>query len=841
MFCQMSRRVSFQSVAPKAKAGAAMRALPAAVVSHIKITTLSQDEVRKLGGRNLVVEQPASAKERAAHAEMCELVARHAAVLKARYGITAAPPLPQTPTDHETGKPLNIAAQLNSRALGSTSFRQRCDTCHESCMTGCGCHMGLSDLYWPVAPVSLAATVFRTLVHLCYFCSRIKSAAMEEALLARYDAYTGGRAWDALSEYEQFQWYKTHDKWMRDTLPNVTGSDPRMKRSKTEGEEEDYELVYCAHCDMPQPFYKLVQSDRIAVLWPTHNLARWQNNPPVHVVDRLLQHVIRHHLAELMLGRHHCNKQMCTKPECWAEPMLNDAQVPVWIAKTARLLSAPLWTAEAMFSAADVRVVLEGMSARDALLFALDPTFNHPKDMVWSVIPLVGKHARPQASESLPGAAAASNKKMQRSRDGLTSQYMEIEKHAALLRGMLYASKLAALKELVDEAFVRAASPHELAARVRWIATPTKELWRIYTDARGCAAFNPTALFRKTVSNLQYEVSVTVDAKSASGKKPKGHHTSKTGAKRAAAAAPPPPPSGDNAPTAPTPTAKRTAPRPVAATAAVRMSAVWSDERRATHSYAQHCLCSVLALKRAGVWEAHYEIWRADFLRALRGRAAIEPLAHQLSVLPDADVHVYYNKKIPPSILGKQGTKKGRFLNDLLGKRTDHSGRLVASSDAYIRLGAVRVPRWVLAEQLKQVTVHAYNISAIRDAVQRGLGPYRVAFIITDENRVIHLDTERGRTSHKRTFPHATIQIGWHVFVSLQPGDLVVVNRQPSLQEASFNAHPMEAGDADTIGSSQDNNGAYNLDYDGDVMALLFLLSQWSRIETALLMSVANN
>ncbi|PKI82389.1 hypothetical protein MVES_003713 [Malassezia vespertilionis] len=209
----------------------------------------------------------------------------------------------------------------------------------------------------------------------------------------------------------------------------------------------------------------------------------------------------------------------------------------------------------------------------------------------------------------------------------------------------------------------------------------------------------------------------------------------------------------------------------------------------------------------------------------------------------------------PPGV--KQGLEKkeGLFRKHMMGKRVNFAARSVISPDVNIETNEIGVPP-VFAKRLtfpEPVTVHNYEV--MRQLVINGPDTYPGAHAVRAEDGTEtllknvsveertalanQLLTPQGQVSRQSigTFggiggalrtPIANKQVLRH----LRTGDIVVMNRQPTLHKPSMMAHKARVLQGErTIRMHYANCNSYNADFDGDEMNMHFPQSQLARAE----------
>lgn len=168
------------------------------------------------------------------------------------------------------------------------------------------------------------------------------------------------------------------------------------------------------------------------------------------------------------------------------------------------------------------------------------------------------------------------------------------------------------------------------------------------------------------------------------------------------------------------------------------------------------------------------------------------------------------------SVGGRLSGKEGRFRNNLLGKRVDYCARTVITPDPSINVDEFRIPLKVAMVLTKQVNVTASNIDYLSQIIKNGKTKYPGANFLFKKmyNRLVTIELHYGKNNAK-------LKIGDIVARHLQDGDIILVNRQPSLHKLSMLGHYVVISKDPTINSFGLNPAVttpYNADFDGDEM-----------------------
>lgn len=184
--------------------------------------------------------------------------------------------------------------------------------------------------------------------------------------------------------------------------------------------------------------------------------------------------------------------------------------------------------------------------------------------------------------------------------------------------------------------------------------------------------------------------------------------------------------------------------------------------------------------------------------------------------------------------------KDGLFRKNMMGKRVNFAARSVISPDPNIETNEIGVPP-VFAKKLtypEPVTNH--NFYDLKEAVLNGVDKWPGAAAIENENgQVINLRTknfeERQALANQLLAPSSTNVTGARnkkVYRHLNNGDIVLMNRQPTLHKPSIMGHRARVLPGEkTIRMHYANCNTYNADFDGDEMNMHFPQNEIARAE----------
>ncbi|PVH92409.1 DNA-directed RNA polymeras-like protein I subunit [Periconia macrospinosa] len=193
--------------------------------------------------------------------------------------------------------------------------------------------------------------------------------------------------------------------------------------------------------------------------------------------------------------------------------------------------------------------------------------------------------------------------------------------------------------------------------------------------------------------------------------------------------------------------------------------------------------------------------------------------------------------------------KEGLFRKNMMGKRVNFAARSVISPDPNIETNQIGVPP-VFAKKLtypEPVTNH--NFYDLKEAVLNGPDKWPGAVAIENEfGQVVSLRKknyeERQALANQLLAPSSTSVNGSKnkkVHRHLNNGDVVIMNRQPTLHKPSMMAHRARVLPGEkTIRMHYANCNTYNADFDGDEMNMHFPQNELARAEAMLIANTDN-
>jgi DNA-directed RNA polymerase beta' subunit len=186
-------------------------------------------------------------------------------------------------------------------------------------------------------------------------------------------------------------------------------------------------------------------------------------------------------------------------------------------------------------------------------------------------------------------------------------------------------------------------------------------------------------------------------------------------------------------------------------------------------------------------------------------------------------------KSISDRIKGKHG----RIRSNLMGKRVDFSARSVITSDPYIDIDQVGVPKKIAMELTIPEEVTPFNIKYLTGLVKNGRDVYPGA------NFVLRISNHNGKSDIQKIdlkYRKKAIKLNFGDVVERHAvdGDYVLFNRQPTLHKPSMMGHKIQVIDDDELNTLRVNVSVckpYNADFDGDEMNIHLAQSIQARNE----------
>jgi DNA-directed RNA polymerase beta' subunit len=184
--------------------------------------------------------------------------------------------------------------------------------------------------------------------------------------------------------------------------------------------------------------------------------------------------------------------------------------------------------------------------------------------------------------------------------------------------------------------------------------------------------------------------------------------------------------------------------------------------------------------------------------------------------------------------------KEGLFRKNMMGKRVNFAARSVISPDPNIETNEIGVPPVFAIKLTYPEPVTNHNFYDLKEAVLNGPNKWPGAHAIENEfGQVISLRKknyeERVALANQLLAPSNSYSNGSRnkkVHRHLNNGDVVIMNRQPTLHKPSMMAHRARVLPGEkTIRMHYANCNTYNADFDGDEMNMHFPQNELARAE----------
>ncbi|EGW03675.1 DNA-directed RNA polymerase I subunit RPA1 [Cricetulus griseus] len=188
--------------------------------------------------------------------------------------------------------------------------------------------------------------------------------------------------------------------------------------------------------------------------------------------------------------------------------------------------------------------------------------------------------------------------------------------------------------------------------------------------------------------------------------------------------------------------------------------------------------------------------------------------------------------------------KEGLFRKHMMGKRVDYAARSVICPDMYINTNEIGIPMVFATKLTYPQPVTPWNVQELRQAVINGPNVHPGASMVINEDgsrtALSAVDATQREAVAKQLLtpatgapkPQGTKIVCRHV----KNGDILLLNRQPTLHRPSIQAHRAHIlPEEKVLRLHYANCKAYNADFDGDEMNAHFPQSELGRAEAYVL------
>ena len=205
----------------------------------------------------------------------------------------------------------------------------------------------------------------------------------------------------------------------------------------------------------------------------------------------------------------------------------------------------------------------------------------------------------------------------------------------------------------------------------------------------------------------------------------------------------------------------------------------------------------------------------------------------------DSDSSYIKTQRVSTGIRQMLEHKQGLFRQHMMGKRVDYSARSVISPDLNINVDEIGIPLVFATNLTFPEPVTPWNVKQLRQMIVNGplVHPGATHVEDSDGTRVLlnpKSKPQRETIARQLVTPSTLgrVQGTKKVHRHLKDGDILLVNRQPTLHRPSIMAHKARVlSDEKTLRLHYANCKAYNADFDGDEMNIHLPQDQISRSE----------
>ncbi|ANQ08782.1 DNA-directed RNA polymerase subunit [Plasmodium coatneyi] len=248
------------------------------------------------------------------------------------------------------------------------------------------------------------------------------------------------------------------------------------------------------------------------------------------------------------------------------------------------------------------------------------------------------------------------------------------------------------------------------------------------------------------------------------------------------------------------------------------------------------------------------EMTKVDFLKSYdliyRNKSAyINILFSNLQVAVNSFCDGAFAAHLPTGKLSNQGLreildkKEGLLRKNIMGKRVNNCARTVISPDTFIETNQIGVPLEFAKKLTMDECITENNLDYVKRLILNGPDIYPGALSYRDaRGNVFKLPNEYEKRENfvkqlekmDLKKQSATIVLHRHA----RDGDIVIMNRQPTLHKFSIMAHYMKIFQREKVFRlNYVNCSSYNADFDGDEMNLHLLQTPHARSEATHLMN----
>ncbi|KAM6201574.1 LOW QUALITY PROTEIN: DNA-directed RNA polymerase I subunit RPA1 [Rhynchocyon petersi] len=239
-----------------------------------------------------------------------------------------------------------------------------------------------------------------------------------------------------------------------------------------------------------------------------------------------------------------------------------------------------------------------------------------------------------------------------------------------------------------------------------------------------------------------------------------------------------------------------------------------------------------------------------SFLSTLPGQSLTDKL-YNLWIRLQSHVNVVFDSEMDKLMMEKYPgirqileKKDGLFRKHMMGKRVDYAARSVICPDMYINTNEIGVPMVFATKLTYPQPVTPWNVQELRQAVINGPNVHPGASMVINEDgsrtalSATNLTQREAVAKQLLTPVTGTVKPPGMKIVCrhVRNGDVLLLNRQPTLHRPSIQAHRARIlPEEKVLRLHYANCKAYNADFDGDEMNAHFPQSELGRAEACVL------
>ena len=193
--------------------------------------------------------------------------------------------------------------------------------------------------------------------------------------------------------------------------------------------------------------------------------------------------------------------------------------------------------------------------------------------------------------------------------------------------------------------------------------------------------------------------------------------------------------------------------------------------------------------------------------------------------------------------------KQGVIRQNMMGKRVNYAARSVITPDPNLNIDEIGIPEDFATTLTYPVPVTPWNVAELRQLILNGPDVHPGAVKVEFDNYVTYLTADNyvqreGIAKRLLTMSEKANRVFQGIKIvhrHLQNGDILLLNRQPTLHKPSIMAHKARILKGEkTLRLHYANCKTYNADFDGDEMNAHFPQNEVARAEGYFIANVSN-